>query len=160
MNTGFTWKLMRVVLSAILLSAVGILPPSMGQDVPKPAIVWQELDAGRFSISAPPGWQFHKLQGIDSFVGFFVGDGVRLDFDFGAYSNPLDDAKSPEYSISYEYIEGFKARIVCARKSGQGVTGIYFSNLGYRKKLTIEGRNLSTAEQDLVLMMFRRIHFR
>lgn len=30
---------------------------------------WRKLDAGPFSISAPPGWEFHQLAGVDSYVG-------------------------------------------------------------------------------------------
>jgi hypothetical protein len=160
MNRQFVWNRLSLVLSAILLWAtqMPVVPLSLGQDVaPK---FWPTLDAGQFSISAPLGWQFHKLQGIDSYVGTFEGDGVRLDFDFGAYSNSLDEAKVSTYLISYEYIGGFRAKIVCPRKSGQGVTGVYFSNLGQHNKLTVEGRNLNTAQQDLVLTMFRRIRFR
>jgi hypothetical protein len=50
-------------------------------------VCWQKLDAGPFSILAPAGWEFHQLQGIDSFVGEFAGDGVVLTFDFGRYSS-------------------------------------------------------------------------
>src|SRR5580704_15782092 len=28
---------------------------------------WRKLDAGPFSISAPPGWEFHQLTGVDSY---------------------------------------------------------------------------------------------
>ncbi len=153
-----------LVLSAILLlgaSHGSVVDLSVGQDkTTRAAVVWQRLDAGQFSISAPPGWEFHKLQGIDSYVGEFVGDGVRLGFDFGAYSNPLDDAKSPTYLISDEYVGGFKARIVYPKKSGHGITGIYFPNLGHRNKLTVEVQNLDTVQRDIVLTMFRSIQFR
>ena len=47
---------------------------------------WHKLDAGPFSILAPPNWEFHQLAGVDSYVGEFVGDGVVLTFDFGGYS--------------------------------------------------------------------------
>jgi len=47
---------------------------------------WHKVDAGPFSILAPSGWDFHQLEGVDSFVGEFVGDGIILRFDFGGYS--------------------------------------------------------------------------
>jgi hypothetical protein len=150
-------------LSAILLCAThgSVVHLSVGQDkTPRATVIWQKLDAGQFSIFAPPGWEFHKLQGIDSYVGEFVGDGVRLSFDFGEYSNPLDEAKSPTYLISDEYVGGFKARIVYPIKSGHGITGIYFPNVGHRNKLTVDVQNLDIVQREKVLTMFRSIQFR
>jgi hypothetical protein len=56
-----------------------------GSSMTAPAC-WHKLDAGPFSILAPPNWEFHQLAGVDSYVGEFVGDGVVLTFDFGGYS--------------------------------------------------------------------------
>ena len=38
----------------------------------------------------PPGWQLKEMQGIDSYVGEVVGDGVRLEFDYGMHSLGLE----------------------------------------------------------------------
>jgi hypothetical protein len=153
---------LKLTAAAILLCGlqVTLVSATLGRCNAFQSDLWQRLDAGYFSIPAPSGWQFKKLQGIDSYVGKFEGDGVRLDFDFGAYSNPLDEAKSPTYLISEEFVGGFRAKIVCPKKSGHGVTGIYFPALGHNNKLTVEGRNLDVAQRDLVLKMLRGIIFR
>src|SRR5689334_6614322 len=66
---------------------------------------WRKLDAGPFSILSPAGWAFHQLQGIDSYVGEFVGDGVVLTFDFGQYSSGyFKHDRPPTYSIARKYI--------------------------------------------------------
>jgi hypothetical protein len=73
------------------------------------------LEAGTFFVHAPPGWEFHKLPGIDSYVGDFVGDGVRLEFDYGQYSNSFDEDNEPEYVVVHEKIRGYEAKIVHPR---------------------------------------------
>ena len=75
---------------------------------------WQLINAEVFAISLPPGWQFHKLQGTDSYVGEFVGDGATLRFDYGWYSQaPEIDYKSNQsQSVTKEIINNREAQIV------------------------------------------------
>jgi hypothetical protein len=65
---------------------------------------WTKLEAGAFSLNAPSGWEFHKKQGVDSYVGEFSGDGIVLTFDYGRYSNDLRDAVAPKYIITQEQV--------------------------------------------------------
>src|SRR5260370_29076040 len=67
---------------------------------------WQKVDAGAFSILAPSGWKFHQLQGVDSYVGEFAGDGVVLKFDFGGYSDSFREEKKPGYVVVHKSIGG------------------------------------------------------
>ena len=121
---------------------------------------WKQLDADYFTIYAPPTWKFRKLQGIDSYVGEFVGDGVKLEFDYGQYSNALTDEKEPTYVVIEEKVGGRLARMVSPRVPGHGVTGIYFQDVGDANGLNIAGLNLSDAQQKTVLTIFRTIRFR
>jgi hypothetical protein len=121
---------------------------------------WQKLDAEYFSLFAPADWKFHKLVGIDSYVGEFIGDGVRLTFDYGHYSNSLpDDAKEPNYIVVEEQVGGHLAKIVNPKVPGHGVTAIYFRDVGDANGLYIDGRNFSASQQRTVLLMFRTIRF-
>ena len=123
---------------------------------------WRKIEAGAFSLSAPPGWEFRKLQGIDSYVGEFAGDGVVLSFDFGQYSNSLSDAQTPSYVVVREFIHRASATIVSPRTPGQGITGIYFSNVPSvisTNKLCLVGHDLTARQQEVVLKMFRTIRF-
>jgi hypothetical protein len=120
---------------------------------------WQKVDAGPFSISAPPGWQFHQLQGVDSFVGEFVGDNIILRFDFGRYSSNLKEAKKPKYAVTQKSIGGYRAKLVNPRISGQGVTGVYFRDVADDSSLCVRGQDLNSAQQELALKIFDTIRF-
>lgn len=120
---------------------------------------WRKLDAGPFSVSAPPGWEFHQLTGVDSYVGEFVGDGIALRFDFGGYSNDLKKAKKPAYVIAHESIDGFSAKIVSPTTPGHGLTAVYFHNVGHSNALCLWGEDLTSAQQELVLKIFETIRF-
>ena len=120
---------------------------------------WHKVDAGPFSLFAPPGWEFHQLAGVDSFVGEFVGDGITLRFDFGGYSNPLKEEKKPAYGIIHKFIGGRRARIVRPKTSGHGVTGVYFRNVGDSNALTLFGHDLTSMQQELVLKIFDTLRF-
>ena len=119
-----------------------------------------KLDAGPFSILAPLGWEFHQLMGVDSYVGEFVGDGVALRFDFGGYSSGyLKKFKKPAYVIARESIGGFPAKVVSLRTPGHGATGVYFRNVGHSNGLFLWGQDLTSAQQDLALKIFKTIRF-
>lgn len=121
------------------------------------------VDAGMFSISLPPGWTFNKLQGIDSYVGEFAGDGVRLTFDYGAYSNPLPETGDPKYAVTYEMIDGRQAKVVVPKVAGEGIVGVYFPDIGGKAqttKLEVHGEGLGASQQGAVLKAFRSVKFK
>ena len=120
---------------------------------------WHKIDAGPFSILAPSGWGFHQLQGVDSYVGEFVGDGVVLRFDFGEYSNSLKEEKKPAYAVIHKSIGGRRAKIVSPRTPGHGITGVYFRDVGDSNALTLFGHDLTSTQQELVLKIFETLRF-
>lgn len=96
---------MRAVSALLCL----VLTSHNSQGNPQSATAaWMKVDAGPFSIFAPWGWEFHQLEGVDSFVGEFIGDGVTLEFDFGKYSNPLKEERKPAYVVVHKSIGGFR----------------------------------------------------
>jgi hypothetical protein len=155
-------QLELLVLAAILLateslSTVGC--SSVFNKTTVPTSGWPKVEAGPFSINAPPGWEFHQRQGIDSFVGEFAGDGAVLSFDFGRYSYPLDQEHEPAYVVAHESIGGYRAKIVSPRVPGRGMTGIYFSRAIDGNKLCLYGQNLTETRQELALKIFETIRF-
>jgi hypothetical protein len=120
---------------------------------------WHKVDAGAFSVFAPWDWKFHQLQGIDSYVGEFVGDGVVLRFDFDGYSNPLKEEKKPAYVVVHKSIGGLGARVVNPKTPGHGVTGIYFLRTFRSNKLCLFGQHLTSTQQELALEIFETIRF-
>jgi len=119
---------------------------------------WRKLDAGPFSISAPSGWEFHQLTGVDSYVGEFVGDGVTLSFDFGRYSAELRNAQKPAYSITKRAIDGRNGKLVSPRTTGKGITGV-FVQLDGHDALCLWGKDLTSAQQELAFKVFETIRF-
>ncbi len=120
---------------------------------------WSKVDAVAFSVFAPSSWQFRQLQGIDSYVGEFTGDGIVLKFDFGRYSNPLQEEKEPAYVVVYKSVGGLSAKIVNPKLPGHGVTGIYFPRAFGSNKLSLFGQDLTSIQQELVLRIFGTIRF-
>jgi len=121
---------------------------------------WHKLEGGPFSLFAPLGWEFHQRQGVDSYIGEFVGEGIVLNFDFGRYSSGyLKKAKKPDYVIAHESIGGFPAKIVSPRMPGHGLTGIYFRRVFGSNELCLYGEDLTSAQQELVLRIFETIRF-
>lgn len=119
---------------------------------------WHKLDAGPFSISAPSGWEFHQLTGVDSYVGEFVGDGMTLTFDLGRYSTELRHAKTPAYIITKESIDGRGAKVVSPRTPGNGITGVLV-RLGVHEALCLWGNNLSAEQGALAFKVFNTLRF-
>jgi hypothetical protein len=118
-------------------------------------------------VLLPPGWVYEPRQGIDSFVGAYVGDGVELSFDYGWYSSPLPYEGDPAYEVYDETIGGVTAKIVRARGT-EGLTGVHFADVGaseppaaggMQTSLTIAGVDLTPEQQDVALQIFRSVRF-
>ncbi len=127
---------------------------------------WQlESTGGKagFSLYLPPGWQLRQLQGIDSHIGEIVGDGVRLNFDLGNYSNPLTQYEAPAHEIILEEIGGKKARLVRSDRGADGVAAVHFVELspgviqGFTNRLTIFGQGLTREQQETAYAIFRTV---
>ena len=82
---------------------------------------WKELRAGnKFSLYAPPGTTFRPERGIDSFVGGFDGPNFKITFDYGAYSNQLDDeVADASYRVEHFGAGGQLALFVIGPSKGQ-----------------------------------------
>src|SRR3989344_1909065 len=121
---------------------------------------WQFIDANSFTLSLPPGWKFNKLQGIDSYVGEFVGDETKLSFDFGWYSNSLAEDKDPAHIVTYETIGSYKAKIVVPKVTGNGTVGVYFDDLENQNRFNLYGSDFTASQQETALEIFRTIRFK
>lgn len=86
------------------------------------------FDGYGFSLRLPPSWQLRKLQGVDSYVGEIVGDGVRFTFDYGIYSNQLPYEDDPAYTVMYAEIGGREAKLVRPKEGVEEIPGVYFEN--------------------------------
>lgn len=81
---------MRLLLKAALALSL-LATPAVAQPVDD----WVVVKAGAaFSFEAPPDLKAVPVQGIDSFVGEYRAERFSLQFDYGLYSNSLDDLRS------------------------------------------------------------------
>ncbi len=128
------------------------------------SIKWKQIDAPNFTLFIPTDWKFNQLQGIDSYLGELVGPEAKLTFDFGLYSDSLVADDDPNYVITYENIDGYKAKIIKPKTIGLGTVGVYFDNVGgggfQTTKLQISGQDLSKKNQEIALQIFRSIEFK
>ncbi|MDP3063005.1 MAG: BsuPI-related putative proteinase inhibitor [Chloroflexota bacterium] len=128
----------------------------------QPSPDWQLVDLPGwvsqpgFSLILPPGWEARELQGIDSYVGEVAGDGVRLGFDYGAYSSSLVDDGDPDHFVIYETIGRHQAKLVRPQEGKSGLTGVYFRSLD-GPALQISGMGLTPQQQETVFAIFRSI---
>lgn len=80
---------MKLLLKAALALSL-LASPALAQ----PADDWVVVQAGNaFSFEAPPDLKAVPVQGIDSLVGEYRADRFSLQFDYGLYSNTLDDLR-------------------------------------------------------------------
>jgi len=88
-----------------------------------------------------------------------VGSDTVISFDYDWYSNPLLEDTDPNHDVTYETIDGFRAKIVVPKVMGSGTTGVHFESLGGYDKLTLSTKDLSPIVQDIALKIFRTIEF-
>ena len=177
------WNRLRVALaaSAILLlvgcNASTPAPTAASSPFPDaqpgsdwiPAVAPGWPDQPGFSLMLPPGWTLNELQGIDSYVGEVVGDGMRLVFDYGRFGWNLtpEDEPEHEYIVSYEDIGGREAKLLLAVDSSssstaatyQPATGVNFGGLYGNQDLTLVGRGLTREQQRVAVAIFRGVRF-
>ena len=108
---------------------------------------WRTWDLGAFRMRVP-AVLVHVAGGIDSKAGVFTAEGLRIEYDFGLYSDPLtrrDDML--DYQSSEGNVEGLAARFVRYRLAGAAdlparscsggfVPGVRMSGMG-ALKLTV-----------------------
>jgi hypothetical protein len=150
-------QLLLIVFTSIL--SLFFNSPSLSIRAEKVDDGWTKLDAGAFSLSAPSGWEFHKMQGVDSYVGKFSGDGIVLKFDYGMYSDDLRDTVAPRYVTTEQQVGSHKSKIVYPRAPGHGITAIYFPSAAGSDKLCLWGQDFTQPQQELALEIFRTIRF-
>ncbi len=126
---------------------------------------WKFVDADKFTLFVPPDWNFIKGTGIDSYVGDFSGDGVRLMFDYGRYSNSLAEDNDAHYSVTYEAIDGHRAKLVVPKTKDGEETGVYFADIGSvmigsAVSFNLVGEKLTKNQQETAILIFRTLKFK
>lgn len=106
---------------------------------------WHKIDLGTFSIETPSEFKYIKEQGIDSYVGLITNKIDTLYFDYGWYSNALDEQG---FAHSYDTINGVPAITVFSETNG---IGLHLPKVKGDNKLTIFS---STISKELAFRIF------
>jgi hypothetical protein len=129
----------RALVIVILAILSGCKQPSLDEPPPD----WVKVDARYFEFFAPRDLESVPVEGIDSFVGEYVGNSMVLGFDYGAYSDPLNHESSKQFVANEEFIDGKRAKVVSYYNPGSGhrfdyVIAVHFPDTGERgTKLTV-----------------------
>ena len=120
------------------------------------ALAWPSRPG--FSLRVPSGWELRERQGIDSYVGEVVGDGIRLTYDYGIHSWRLNPADDPEhiYAVIHQDIGGVAAKLLISMDAPGGFTGVNLPRLD-APSLTIYGEDLTPAQQHTAVAIFMSI---
>ena len=167
------WLISAVTLTLILanagvVTAFALTNEGSSNEHQDVADDWELVEVsdwmGGVSLHLPPGWQLNELQGVDSYVGEIIGDGARLEFDFGWYSSSLVEDDDPQYIVTYEEIGGLRAKLVLPRGEGEGLmTGVYFEDFDSgldspsQNRLQMSGVGLTSDQRETALAIFRTI---
>jgi hypothetical protein len=122
------------------------------------------IDQKPFYMKLPPGWTTRAGQGLDSYPGETIGPGIRLWFDWGQHTGPADPQSYPGHIITYEMIGGHKAQLMRPEPGQPGTARLHIEGLGgtgYTMgtlDLTIEGKDLTVEQQEIVFGIFRSVH--
>ncbi len=115
-----------------------------------------------FSLQLPPGWELRVLEGLGphpgKVVGEVVGDGARLEFDFGGRRRSLPRKHGPsyDYGTGFEEIGGVGARLLVSMDPGVGYTGALFHQ-EFGPNFHIVGEGLTPEQQRIAVTVFRSI---
>lgn len=115
-----------------------------------------------FSLQLPPGWQLRVLEGLGpspgKVTGEIVGDGARLEFDFGGRRRTLSTNYGPSYDYGrgYEEIGGVGASLLVSMDPGVGYTGALFHQK-FGPNFHIVGEGLTPEQQRIAVTVFRSI---
>ena len=115
-----------------------------------------------FSLQLPTGWDLIVLEGLGphpgKVVGEVVGDGARLEFDFGGRRRSLSPTSGPplDYGLGYEEIGGVGANLLVSMDPGAGYTGAFFHQK-YGPNFHILGEGLTPEQQRIAVTVFRSI---
>lgn len=150
---------MKLLLKAAL--ALSLLATAASAE---PADDWVTTKAGQaFTFEAPPDLRSVPVQGIDSFVGRYKGDRLALQFDYGLYSNTLQDLREdPRYEAETVEIDGRQAVILTGpANTGDGLCAAMYVVDRENPKVALEMDGCANGYAGMVQLqrLFRSVRF-
>ena len=135
---------------------LGVQPHASWERVNVPG--WRSQPS--FSIQLPEGWKFHESQGIDSYVGEFVGTDMALSLDYGGLSGGANPRNYPQdrYQVGYEYIDGEEAILILSKGETTGEQLVMsIPGLQGGTNVNVYGSGLTPEQVKTAVAIFRSI---
>jgi len=136
--------------------------PSVALEPFTPPTDWKQIDAkGYFTFWIPSGLMEEHLQGIDSYVGSWFSPALRVDFDYGMYSGPIDVQALPQpVTRMEEDSSGHHATIVTyANLSGNPVAILFVGDIDGMNHLSMTAVGHGGTEASIPLLVVRSVRF-
>lgn len=152
----------RQLLLIAVCSALSGCTPSTSVNPPNG---WVQVDAKKFSFYVPSDIKAVPVRGIDSFVGEYKCDSISLSFDYGQYSNRLENEGESGYASRKERIGGKSAKIASFHYPNTGhpfdhAIGVHFPQVaGKEVRLTVFATCKTTNDYETAKTIFRTIKF-
>jgi len=127
---------------------------------------WLKVNESYFELSLPNSFKKVVMHGEDSFVGEYKSETITLSFDYGPYSDTLQNKHNHnQYKEWREQINGHEAKMVTYTKSNtEFVMAIHFPKGGqpYKSgnKLTVFSIYHSKRDYDVVREIYKSIRFK
>lgn len=164
---------MHMRLEILSVKPAVVEQPKVTESVPQD---WKRIDAdGKFTFFVPPDMEAEAAQGIDSYVGEYRSNGIRLYFDYGWWSGNFCDARyteqKPQNADVTIQIGGQRARLVTFYEPNPKmdyefpyIAVVCFADLGTEKPgqkitLTMWATCKGRAEQQTAKRIFQSIQF-
>ena len=118
-------------------------------------VQWKTFNIGKYNIEFPDDFTFIEEQGIDSYIGRIENKEIVVEFDYGAFTNNLEEYENnSEYEIIINTLEGDLRKIALAKNSMNGFTAIYILEENSPIALGMFSRNISSEKQSFLLDIF------
>ncbi|WP_299051790.1 T9SS type A sorting domain-containing protein [uncultured Polaribacter sp.] len=118
-------------------------------------IQWKTFEIGKYKIEFPNDFSLIEEQGIDSYIGRIENKELIVEFDYGAFTNNLEEYENnPEYEVKVNTLEGDSRKIALAKNSLNGFTAIYILDENSSIALGMFSRDISPEKQSFLLDIF------
>lgn len=116
---------------------------------------WKIFEIGKYKIEFPIDFNFIEEQGIDSYIGRIENQELVVSFDYGAFTNNLEEYENnSEYDVKINTLDGDLRKIAFVKNATRGFTALYLLDENSSIALGMYTRDISTENQLFLLDIF------